>query len=34
LAKRYPHIDIFGGCCGTWAPHLDEMARNIRQPLH
>jgi len=34
LAQRYPHIDIFGGCCGTWAPHLDEMARNIRQPLH
>jgi len=31
LAQRYPHIDIFGGCCGTWAPHLDEMARNVRQ---
>lgn len=29
LAERYPHIDIFGGCCGTWAPHLDQMARNI-----
>lgn len=34
LAQRYPHIDIFGGCCGTWAPHLDEMARNIRQMPH
>ncbi|WP_447761948.1 homocysteine S-methyltransferase family protein [Sphingopyxis panaciterrae] len=34
LAQRYPHIDIFGGCCGTWAPHLDEMARNIRQTPH
>lgn len=34
LARRYPHIDIFGGCCGTWAPHLDEMARNIRQTPH
>jgi S-methylmethionine-dependent homocysteine/selenocysteine methylase len=31
LARRYPHIDIFGGCCGTWAPHLDEMARNVLQ---
>jgi homocysteine S-methyltransferase len=31
LAQRYPHIDIFGGCCGTWAPHLDEIARNVRQ---
>jgi homocysteine S-methyltransferase len=29
LARRYPHIDIFGGCCGTWAPHLDEIARNV-----
>ena len=31
LAQRYPHIDIFGGCCGTWAPHLDEIARNLLQ---
>jgi homocysteine S-methyltransferase len=31
LARRYPHIDIFGGCCGTWATHLDEMARNVRE---
>lgn len=30
LARRYPHIDIFGGCCGTWTTHLDEMARNVR----
>jgi homocysteine S-methyltransferase len=29
LARRYPHIDMFGGCCGTWAPHIEEMARNI-----
>ena len=31
LAQRYPHIDIFGGCCGTWATHLHEMARNVRK---
>lgn len=30
LARRYPHIDIFGGCCGTWDRHLDEIARNVR----
>lgn len=21
LAHRYPHIDIWGGCCGTWDQH-------------
>lgn len=31
LAQRYPHIDIFGGCCGTWAPHLEQIARQVRQ---
>ena len=30
LAKRYPHVDIWGGCCGTWETHLDEIARNVR----
>jgi S-methylmethionine-dependent homocysteine/selenocysteine methylase len=30
LARRYPHMDIFGGCCGTWDRHLNEIARNIR----
>lgn len=29
LARRYPHIDVWGGCCGTWETHLDEMARNV-----
>jgi S-methylmethionine-dependent homocysteine/selenocysteine methylase len=29
LARRYPHVDIFGGCCGTWDRHLDEIARNV-----
>lgn len=31
LARRYPHIDIFGGCCGTWDRHLDRIAANIRR---
>ena len=29
LARRFPHIDIWGGCCGTWESHLDEIARNV-----
>jgi homocysteine S-methyltransferase len=29
LARQYPHIDIWGGCCGTWDTHLDEIARNV-----
>lgn len=30
LARRYPHIDVWGGCCGTWDRHLNEIARNVR----
>lgn len=29
LAKRYPHIDMWGGCCGTWDVHLNEIAKNV-----
>ncbi|SFM70132.1 homocysteine S-methyltransferase family protein [Marinobacter zhejiangensis] len=29
LARRYPHIDMWGGCCGTWETHLEEIARNV-----
>jgi len=29
LARRYPHMDIWGGCCGTWDSHLDQIAKNI-----
>ncbi|MGJ0120487.1 homocysteine S-methyltransferase family protein [Williamsia sp. MIQD14] len=29
LAQHYPHIDIWGGCCGTWDTHLDEIARRV-----
>ncbi len=29
LARRYPHMDIWGGCCGTWEVHLDEIAKNV-----
>ena len=30
LARRHPHIDVWGGCCGTWDRHLREIARNVR----
>jgi S-methylmethionine-dependent homocysteine/selenocysteine methylase len=30
LARRYPHIDIWGGCCGTWDSHLDAIACEVR----
>jgi homocysteine S-methyltransferase len=29
LARQHPHLDIWGGCCGTWDNHLDEIARNV-----
>ena len=29
LARRHPHMDIWGGCCGTWDRHLDEIATNV-----
>ncbi|MCC7433547.1 MAG: homocysteine S-methyltransferase family protein [Methanoregulaceae archaeon] len=31
LARTYPHIDIWGGCCGTWDQHLGHIARQIVQ---
>ncbi|HTK67805.1 MAG TPA: homocysteine S-methyltransferase family protein [Pseudonocardia sp.] len=30
LARRYPHLDVWGGCCGTWEKHLEEIARNVK----
>jgi homocysteine S-methyltransferase len=38
VARRFPHIDIWGGCCGTWDRHLKEVAsavgqlRNVARP--
>jgi len=29
LAERYPHMDVFGGCCGIGEKHLREIARSI-----
>lgn len=30
LARRYPRIDIWGGCCGTWDKHFDRIAHHVR----
>ncbi|MEL7344987.1 MAG: homocysteine S-methyltransferase family protein, partial [Pseudomonadota bacterium] len=29
LAGKYPWMDIWGGCCGTGAPHLLEIAKEV-----
>ncbi len=29
LRRRFPHMDIFGGCCGTGAAHLCEIAKAL-----
>lgn len=26
----HPHIQVFGGCCGTDMRHLDQMAQHLR----
>jgi len=31
LARRYPHMNVWGGCCGTGDTHLREIAKNVRQ---
>lgn len=29
VSRRYPHMDILGGCCGTCAKHLREIVSNV-----
>lgn len=29
LAWKYPHMDVWGGCCGTWDEHLNEIAKHL-----
>ncbi len=29
LARRHPHVDLWGGCCGTWDTHLDQIAGRV-----
>lgn len=30
VARRFPRMDIWGGCCGTDHKHLREIARNVK----
>ncbi len=30
LARRLPHVDVWGGCCGTWDDHLGAIAQQLR----
>lgn len=29
LARQLPHVDIWGGCCGTWDEHLQAIAEQV-----
>ncbi|WP_417729463.1 homocysteine S-methyltransferase family protein [Roseovarius sp.] len=29
LVKRFPHVHVWGGCCGTDARHIGEIARRV-----
>lgn len=31
MARNHPHIDMWGGCCGTWDKHLEHIAANVRE---
>jgi homocysteine S-methyltransferase len=33
VARRFPQMDIWGGCCGTDHRHLAEIARNAKAVL-
>ena len=29
LARRFPHIHVWGGCCGTDGRHIDQITRQV-----
>lgn len=29
VARRFPHINVWGGCCGTDAVHIDQICQNV-----
>ncbi len=29
LARRFPHIHVWGGCCGTDGRHIGQIARQV-----
>ena len=39
MARRFPHINVWGGCCGTDHVHIDEIAKAVvplreSEPIH
>ena len=30
LARRFPHVNVWGGCCGTDGRHIGEITRQVR----
>jgi homocysteine S-methyltransferase len=34
LAQRFPHIHVWGGCCGTDGRHIGEIARQVSARRH
>ena len=30
IARRFPHINVWGGCCGTDGRHINEITRQVR----
>ena len=31
LAARFPHINVWGGCCGTDSRHIAQIAKQVGQ---
>ena len=29
LARRFPHINVWGGCCGTDGRHIGQISRQV-----
>jgi methionine synthase I (cobalamin-dependent) len=29
LARRFPHINVWGGCCGTDGRHIGAITRQV-----
>jgi homocysteine S-methyltransferase len=34
LARRFPHINVWGGCCGTDGRHIGQIARQVSEVRH
>ncbi len=31
LSRRFPHVNVWGGCCGTDARHIGQITRQVSQ---